>query len=476
MKLCNRTLLLVLLWVFPLAANAQFDYTTNIDNTITITGYTGAGGDVIIPDTINNLLVTSIGHGAFQQLTSLTNVTIGNSVTNIADLSFLGTGLKSVKIPNSVLYIGFRAFSDCYSLTSVTIGTNVIALETSCFSACTSLGSITIPNSVTYIGNRSFCYCSSLTNVIIGNGVTNIHYGLFDSCPSLTSAFFQGNAPVLDEGNIFGSDPVTVYCYQGATGFGSIFSGAPVVVLSPPSTPPSITNQPQDMLVNAHAPALFSVSVTGTLPLYYRWSLNNSNLLNAISSTLSITNVKQSDLGAYVVVVTNGYGTATSHVANLYMYPILQNPFKGVVIYWGQTNTLSVGAWGSALSYQWFKDGVAIANATDSTLTLSSIQFTDAGLYSVVVSNSFGIVTNAPYQVVVNAADISLGLCPEVKINGTVGYSYIIQSTVDLSNTNLWLTLTNLTLTQPFQIWADTSTDTTQPSNPRKYYRVLPGQ
>ena len=32
---------------------------------ITITGYTGSGGDVILPDTINGLPVTSIGASAF---------------------------------------------------------------------------------------------------------------------------------------------------------------------------------------------------------------------------------------------------------------------------------------------------------------------------------------------------------------------------------------------------------------------------
>ena len=117
-----------------------------------------------------------------------------------------------------------------------------------------------------------------------------------------------------------------------------------------------------------------------------------------------------------------------------------------------------------------------IPNGTNSQLLLSSIQFTNAGLYSVVVSNPFGSVTNAPAQVVVNPAGVSLGIYPGVTITGTIGYIYTIQRTPDLANTNSWVTLTNLTLSQPVQIWVDTSADASKPGNPRYFYRVLPGQ
>ena len=62
----------------------EFNYTIN-NGTITITGYTGPGGAVTIPDTINGLPVTSIGDCAFYNCTSLTSVTIPNSVTSIGN-------------------------------------------------------------------------------------------------------------------------------------------------------------------------------------------------------------------------------------------------------------------------------------------------------------------------------------------------------------------------------------------------------
>ena len=98
----NKLLALLgfILLLIPWPATAQFTYTTN-NGTITITGYTGPGGAVSIPDTITGLPVTIIGQQAFYFYTSLTSVTIPNSVTSIGDY----------------------AFSQCWSLTNITIPT-----------------------------------------------------------------------------------------------------------------------------------------------------------------------------------------------------------------------------------------------------------------------------------------------------------------------------------------------------------------
>jgi hypothetical protein len=64
-----------------------FNYTIS-DGAITITGYTGPGGTVAIPDAINGWPVTSIGYAAFQNCASLTNVTIPDSVVLIGDYAF----------------------------------------------------------------------------------------------------------------------------------------------------------------------------------------------------------------------------------------------------------------------------------------------------------------------------------------------------------------------------------------------------
>src|SRR5215510_6472008 len=114
-----------LLLATPVAVQAQFNYTVT-NGTVTITRYAGSDLVVVIPDTINGLPVTAIGNSVFSQKTSLTSVTIPNSVTSIGAQAFLFcTSLKSVTIGNSVTSIGDQAFYRCISLTSVTIPNSV---------------------------------------------------------------------------------------------------------------------------------------------------------------------------------------------------------------------------------------------------------------------------------------------------------------------------------------------------------------
>jgi hypothetical protein len=263
------------------------------------------------------------------------------------------------------------------------------------------------------------------------------------------------------------------------TDAGSNYTSIPTLYIG---SPPSITAGPPSLLVNAYDTASLSVTASGTVPLAvpmsYQWSYDGTNIAGATCSSLTISNVVPTNLGTYAVVVTNLFGLATSSNATLSMYPFLVTPFAGLDTYRGNTNTLSVEAWGTGpLGYQWFDNGIAIENATNQSLIFSDVQLTNAGLYSVVVSSPFGSVTNTPQQVLVNPAGVSFGgLYPSVLIRGVVGNSYIIQSTANISDSNSWVTVTNLTLTQPVQLWVDTNINAALPANPQQFFRILPGQ
>ena len=159
-----------------------------IPNSVTSIGESAfAGCSSLTSVTIPNS-VTSIGNDAFRNCFSLTSVTIPNSVTSIGWNAFMYcSSLTSVTISNSVTFIGSYAFSNCNSLSSVTIPNSVTTIGIYAFSGCSSLTSVTIPNSVTTISDYAFYGCSSLTSVTIPNSVTTIKYGAFDSCYSLTS-------------------------------------------------------------------------------------------------------------------------------------------------------------------------------------------------------------------------------------------------------------------------------------------------
>lgn len=236
---------------------------------------------------------------------------------------------------------------------------------------------------------------------------------------------------------------------------------------------PTIAQHPISQIVNAYDWVTFSVTANGSTPLYYQWRMGGTNLPNATNSTYIIPAATPANLGAYSCVVSNVAGSATSSSATLYMNPYIASPFAGALAYWGQSATLNVSAWGSGLGYQWYFNGNAIGGATGSSYTMPAIQMTNAGMYGVVVSSIFGSVSNAAAPVTVNPAGVSLSLNPDLVIQGTVGYSYLIQYSTNLANTNAWLTLTNLILSQPVQYWDDTSVQWNQS---QRFYRVLPGQ
>lgn len=335
----------------------------------------------------------------------------------------------------------------------------------------------TVP-SVSFLGGggTGAAGVASVSNGILTSiTVTNPGYG-YSTAPGVVigppnGLIFGATNSVLNITNAGAEDAGSYYVLVSSSNGTSTSDVAALTILYPPA----ISNQPQDDLVYAYNPASFNVTAAGTPPLSYQWTFGGSNVLNATDSALTIASAQQSSLGQYQVVITNTYGSITSSIANLYMYPYLESPFTGLVTDWGQTNILSVGAWGSGtLDYQWLDNGVAVPDATNDTLTIPAIQFTNAGLYSVVVSSSLGSVTNTPELVVVNPANVSLGLFAGVIIQGTVGYQYNIQGSTDLSNSNSWITLTNLTLTSPTEIWSDYSIDIH--NGPKKFYRVMPAQ
>ena len=252
----NVLLSVLLLLALPAAVQAQLNYVTN-NGTIIITGYTGRGGALTLPSTINGLPVTSIGVNAFYDCTSLTSVAIGSNITSIGSSAFEMCSLTNVTIPSSVTSIGDYAFSQA-SLTSVTIGNGVTSIGQAAFSGCWGLNSVIIGNSVTSIGDGEFEHCWSLTRVMIPDSVTNIGYEAFADCPSLisvtvpnsvtrieglafqqcaslTAVYFQGNAPSADS-TVFDYDSnATVYFLPGTAGWGSVtwFGGIPALLWNP---------------------------------------------------------------------------------------------------------------------------------------------------------------------------------------------------------------------------------------------------
>jgi hypothetical protein len=145
---------------------------------------------------------------------------------------------------------------------------------------------------------------------------------------------------------------------------------------------------------------------------------------------------------------------------------------KSQVGYWGKNIDFDVLVeGGQSWSYQWQKDGQFIPGANDAILTLTNLQMTAGGNYSVIVGNFSGSVTSNPAILTVNPAGVSVALYAGVSIDGVVGFTYGIQASTNLNEVNGWRGVANVTLDAPLRIWFDTQPATQE----RRFYRVVPG-
>ena len=156
---------------------------------------------------------------------------------------------------------------------------------------------------------------------------------------------------------------------------------------------PTITEQPAGQTLLVSSNFTLTVTATGTAPLAYQWRKNGEDMASATGNSYSVTGAQTNDTGAYTVVVTNVAGSKTSEVAfvNVGYAPVIVQQPQPFTNNLGTSNAFSVAVFGSEpLLYQWFKDGMAIANATNSLLPLPNLQSNQVGYYSVSVTNLYG--------------------------------------------------------------------------------------
>ena len=168
-----------------------FTYDVGADGHYEITGYsvnTATEHELEIPSEIDDIKVTSIANEAFKSCTSITSVTIPDSVKRIGDFAFYDCdNLKTVKIADTVAEIGVGAFRECALLNNVKLPASLTKVSDQLFWECPSLSKITFGGKVAVIGVGAFYNCDALTAITVPSSVTEIQDTAFYGCDKLVS-------------------------------------------------------------------------------------------------------------------------------------------------------------------------------------------------------------------------------------------------------------------------------------------------
>ncbi len=313
-------------------------------------------------------------------------ITGSTTLTGQFPVTFTATNAGGTSVP----------FSSTLTVGAVPVITSLVAVGTTgspfSFSLTASPAATSFNLTGTLPAGLSF---NPATNTISGtptaSGVTSVSLGAQNAVGPATAA------------------TLTITINAPSTGGGGGGGGGGGITL-PVAVPPTITASPVSQSVTEGATVTFSVSATST-GLNFQWSKNGALISGAVSPTLTLSNVAAADVGTYTVRVSNTGGFVESAGAVLTVNPraivapvIATQPVGQSAVVGGAASFAVVATGDAPLTYQWQKDGVAIAGATNATLNLSNVTTASAGAYRVVVTNAGGSVTSVNAAFVVTAA------------------------------------------------------------------------
>lgn len=226
----------------------------------------------------------------------------------------------------------------------------------------------------------------------------------------------------VDRVELFTARRGATFTYDPATGFLDSLSaagergafkaveandvGSPGFTTGP--VPLAIAAQPRGQTVDGGSPASFTIRATGLPPPRYQWRLHGTPIPGAVANVLEIPVALPHDAGDYTVEVTHALGAVLSEPALLLIDtkptpPRIVDPPMDLIVFPGQTATFQIKTRGYDLpAIQWQFNGQDIADGTNATLQVPHADASDAGQYTVQVSNSLG-ATNATASLAVRS-------------------------------------------------------------------------
>lgn len=194
-------------------------FTYNAPSTV-VAGFATSGiKNVVLPREASGTALIAVGGNAFKDQTSISRLM---AVPDMEMVSFYTsafegcTSLTDVSLPESMTGLGEKVFYGCTSLESVAMPETVTAMWASGFYGCTSLTSFDLPDRLSILGTGVFASCTQMTEFHFPATVTQIGAGCFSGCTGVTEVSFEeGFAPTLGNGcfgawTFYASDATTV--------------------------------------------------------------------------------------------------------------------------------------------------------------------------------------------------------------------------------------------------------------------------
>lgn len=235
----KRVCCLALLWLSTLCLNVvhastlidglYYDLDTS-NRTATVTyettgsnNYASLPADVVIPENVTywgiTYSVTKIGAQAFQNCSSITEVTVGKELKNIGARAFLNCkSFTAMLLPDEFTTMGESAFEGCIKLTVVKLGKSLTAVPAHAFKNCVALSEMDIPASVKSIGDQAFYNDSTIAVVTMREGLETIGNEVFWNNSGVRSFVIPGTVQTIGTNSFYGCTNTSTLRFKDGDG------------------------------------------------------------------------------------------------------------------------------------------------------------------------------------------------------------------------------------------------------------------
>ena len=188
----------------------DFEYVLHDDGSAELVGYTGQGGEIVIPNELNGHPIMAVqgnpfhnlGYGTYSvgvhkdhpYLATIDGVLFGKADRKV--ICFPNSlRITDYTVPEGIQHIGDYAFYWCGGLQRITLPSSLLSIGDYAFWGCHGLRSVSIPDGVNLIGEKAFAWSNQLSTVSIPDTVTSIGEGVFCNSTKLESVIISDSQP-----------------------------------------------------------------------------------------------------------------------------------------------------------------------------------------------------------------------------------------------------------------------------------------